>query len=98
MEDLDLTEQAALLSRGEVTPRELIEASIARIDKFEPQLSAITTRQFEQALIAADNLPKGTLLGGAPFLHKDLLDVPGFTRSDGAHRIYNDQFGVWVEF
>ena len=36
MEDLDLTEQAALLSRGEVTPRELIEASIARIDKFEP--------------------------------------------------------------
>ena len=46
---LDATAQAELVRRGEVTPLELVDAAIARIEKLDPELGAVITRQFERA-------------------------------------------------
>lgn len=83
--NFDLTGQAALIAKGEATPLQLVDAAIARSEAQEPKLNALTTRCFEAARETAQNMPSDTPLGGLPFLHKDLLDVVGFARSDGAH-------------
>ena len=40
---------AARVRRGEVTPRELVEAAIRRIEARDPAVNAVTTRFFERA-------------------------------------------------
>ena len=52
MEDLsrlDAVAQAELVRRGEVTPRELVDAAIARIERLNPQLNAVIHPRFERA-------------------------------------------------
>ncbi len=69
----DLTEQAALVRRGEVSALELVDAAIARLDG-APELNVLVHRQFDQARrAAAGPLPKGPL-AGVPFLLKDLAE------------------------
>jgi amidase len=69
---LDATAQAALVGRGEVTPRELVEAAIRQIEKLNPQLNAVITPMFDLALETATRLlPTGPFMG-VPFLLKDL--------------------------
>jgi amidase len=70
---LDATAQAELIRRGEVTPREMCDAAIARIEKLDSELGAVVIRQFERARAAADapDLPDGPFRG-VPFLLKDL--------------------------
>jgi amidase len=70
---LDATAQAELVRRGEVTPLELVDAAIARIEKLDPELGAVITRQFERAraAAAAPDLPQGPFRG-VPMLLKDL--------------------------
>ena len=82
---LDLTGQATLLADGEVTSLELVDAAIARMEADEPRLNALTTRNFEAARAAAQTAGGQSPLGGLPFLHKDLVDVVGFPRSEGGH-------------
>ena len=83
--DMDLTAQAALVAAGEVSPLQLVDAAIARIEATEPTLNALTTRRFEQAREAAQATATDTPLAGVPFMHKDLVDVAGFPRSEGGH-------------
>jgi aspartyl-tRNA(Asn)/glutamyl-tRNA(Gln) amidotransferase subunit A len=70
---LDATAQAELVRRGAVTPLELVDAAIARIEKLDPELGAVITRQFERARAAAvaPDLPQGPFRG-VPMLLKDL--------------------------
>ena len=91
MENLDLTAQVALLKARDISASELIEASIAKAEKLEPTLNALTTKRFEEALVEADHTDPNTLFAGAPFLHKDLVDVPGFPRTDGTHPALHQQ-------
>lgn len=71
-DELDATALAALVSAGEVTPTELIEACIARIDARDPDLNAVVSKQYDQArAAAATGLPEGPFRG-VPFLLKDL--------------------------
>ena len=46
---LDATAQAELVRRGEATPLELVDAAIARIERLDPELGSVITRQFERA-------------------------------------------------
>src|SRR3954453_11458405 len=46
---LDATAQADLVRRGDATPRELVEAAIARIDALNPQLDAVIRTRFDAA-------------------------------------------------
>ena len=69
---LDATAQADLVRRGEVSPKELAEAAIARIDAVNPQLNAVIRTRFDAARLEADGeLPDGAFRG-VPILFKDL--------------------------
>lgn len=64
---------AALVAAGEVTPRELVEAAIARAAAVNEDLNAIIHPLYESALAAAGaEGPRGPLWG-VPFLTKDLM-------------------------
>jgi amidase len=69
---LDATEQASLVRRGEVSPTELVEAAIGRIEAVNPRLDAVVRTRFGQARAeAAGELPDGRFRG-VPILYKDL--------------------------
>ncbi len=68
---LDAHDQAELVRKREVTPRELVDAAIARIERLNPTLNAVVTPMFDEARAAVDSLPDGPLMG-VPTLLKDL--------------------------
>jgi amidase len=62
----------------EVTPRELVELFLGRIEALDPQLNAFRTTFAEQALAEADALTElGGPLAGVPIAVKDDLPVAG---------------------
>jgi amidase len=71
---LDAIAQAELVARGEITPLELVDAAIQRIQKLNPQLNAVITPLFEKARrqAKAPDLPVGPFRG-VPFLVKDVV-------------------------
>ncbi|HEX2285781.1 MAG TPA: amidase [Mycobacterium sp.] len=82
---MDATDQAALVANREVTPGELLEAAIERIEQANPSLNAVVIEWFDHARsVAADqNLPVGPFRG-VPFLLKDLYaSFAGQTMSNG---------------
>jgi amidase len=69
---LDATAQADLVRRGEVSPRELLEGAIARIEAVNPKLDAVIRTRFDAARQEAEGgLPDGPFRG-VPMLFKDL--------------------------
>jgi amidase len=71
----DATELAALVRSRDVTPRELVEEAIARIERLNPQLNAVIHPMYDEARrIAAAPLSAGPFTG-VPFLLKDLLSA-----------------------
>lgn len=82
---LDATAQAELVRGGVVTPIELVEAAIARIERHNPQLNAVITPLFDEARAAATapDLPNGPFRG-VPLLLKDYLcEVAGTPYTEG---------------
>lgn len=69
----DALHLAELIRGAELSPREAVEDAIARIEKLEPLLNALTSTVFDEALAQADspNLPDGPFKG-VPLLLKDL--------------------------
>jgi amidase len=71
----DATEQAELVKKKRVTPIELVDAAIERIERLNPAINAVITTAFEQARESAiSKLPEGPFTG-VPFLLKDLTAV-----------------------
>jgi amidase len=69
---LDATAQAELVRNGDVTPLELVDAAIERVEALNPQLNAVIHELFEEGREAArGQLPDGPFKG-VPFLLKDL--------------------------
>jgi amidase len=70
---LDAVAQAQLVRRGEVSPLELCDAAIARIERWNPTLNAVVAPLFDEARAAAASpaLPDGPFRG-VPFLLKDV--------------------------
>lgn len=70
---LDAVAQADLVRRGEVSPLELLDGAIARIEKLNPQVNAVITPLFDKAREQARSgrIPDGPFRG-VPFLLKDL--------------------------
>jgi len=71
---LDATGQAELVRAGSVSPLELVDAAINRIEKLNPELNAVIHPRFDQARADA----RAATLGDGPFrgvptLFKDLL-------------------------
>ncbi|HSG91789.1 MAG TPA: amidase [Pseudomonadales bacterium] len=81
---LDATAQAALVRDGQVSPLELVDAAIARIERIDGRINSVVTPLFEQARDRArDSLPDGPLRG-VPWLVKDLDDLAGAPTSSGS--------------
>lgn len=82
---LDAVGQAELVRRGEITPVELIEAAIVRIERLNPLLNAVVICEFERALDAARRgLPSGPFTG-VPYLLKDLaIEWEGVRFTEGS--------------
>jgi amidase len=87
---LDALAQAELVRTGEATSVELVEATIAGIDKLNPELNAVVVRMFEQALDAAAGPLPGGPLSGVPFLLKDLGAAYGGVRQTSGSRALAD--------
>ena len=68
---LDATAQAALVRDGEISPRELVDAAIARIERVDPQLGSVIHRAFDAARTAAAQVGDGPFRG-VPLLMKDI--------------------------
>jgi amidase len=75
--DLSAVEQAGLIRRGELSARELVEASQRRIDQLNPALGAFVATCGERALAEAEEIAAGDprALCGVPVGIKDLLSA-----------------------
>jgi amidase len=73
------TELAALVRSGELAARELVEASLRRIDELQPSLNAFTHIAHDAALSAADGIGAGDHrpFAGVPLAIKDNRPVAG---------------------
>ena len=85
------TELAALLRAREVSARELLDASLARIERIDPRLNAIVTLDADGARAAADaadaRLAAGDPVGplhGLPVAHKDTHATGGMRTTWGS--------------
>ena len=83
--DLDAVALAELVSRGEVTPIELVDAAIERLEAVNGDLNAVITPMYERAREeAASREPEGAF-AGVPFLVKDFLaEVEGVRLAEGS--------------
>jgi amidase len=83
--DYDGLGLAELVKTGEVTPTELLDAAIERIERHNGALNAVVHKAYDEAKqTAAGALPEGPFKG-VPFLIKDLgLKVKGWPRTSGS--------------
>jgi amidase len=85
---LDATAQAALVRSREVTPVELVEGAIARIETLNPLLNAVVTTAFDEGLDAARDLraDDDAPFTGVPILLKDLVtECAGMRFTEGSY-------------
>jgi amidase len=70
---LDASAQAERVRSRELSPRELVDAAVARAERLDPRLGFLVSERFERARAeAAGALPDGPFRG-VPFLVKDLI-------------------------
>src|ERR1700722_18235005 len=83
--DYDGLGLAELAAKGEVSPAELVEAAIERIERHNGVLNAVVHKAYDEArATAAGDLPDGPFKG-VPFLIKDLgVSVAGWPKSHGS--------------
>jgi amidase len=93
---LPATELVRLVRAKELSVREVMEAHLARIERFNGQVNAIVTltaeRAMDQARAADDALARGEEpgpLAGLPVAHKDLFLTEGVRTTFGS-LVYND--------
>ncbi|MCU0979263.1 MAG: amidase [Pirellulaceae bacterium] len=84
--DHDAVALADLVRRGEVSPLELTEAAIARVEKVNGALNAMQLARYERALAEAATKRKG-LFAGVPTLMKDNTDLRGLPTGHGSRAV-----------
>src|SRR5262249_15733125 len=71
-ERFDMMGLAELIAKRAVTAREVLDAAIERIDRWNPKVNAVVQRMDDEARRQVDGgLPSGPL-SGAPYMLKDL--------------------------
>lgn len=86
----DATGLAHLVRRREVTPLELVDEAVVRIERHNPKLNAVVYKAFDEARkTARRSLPDGPFKG-VPFLIKDIsLPVAGWPMTNGSAFLRN---------
>jgi len=92
---LTATEAVARLKSREISPLDLVEASIARITEVEPMVNAMPIQCFDRARAQARSFSKadagpGALLAGLPISVKDLDEVSGVRHTNGGSVIFEE--------
>jgi Asp-tRNA(Asn)/Glu-tRNA(Gln) amidotransferase A subunit family amidase len=89
-EAYDAVGLAELVRRGTVTPADLLDAAIERVEARNPTVNAVVTKLYDhgRAAIAA-GLPDGPLRG-VPFLLKDLTATLAGARTTRGSRFFAD--------
>jgi Asp-tRNA(Asn)/Glu-tRNA(Gln) amidotransferase A subunit family amidase len=89
--DLTASEARALIGRKQLSPTELTESCIARIDAIDPAVNAIVARDFDRARAAAAAATTAVTSGiplaplhGLPIAIKDLENVAGLRTTYGS--------------
>ncbi|GAB2684187.1 amidase [Saccharopolyspora gloriosae] len=78
---------AELIGAGEVSAGEVLDAALARAERVNPRLNAITQRLDDRARERVRDTPAGPL-GGVPFLLKDLnQEIAGLPTSGGSRSL-----------
>ena len=84
MDPLTLTQASEHIASGEVSPVELVETAVARIEQHDGQIGAFSARTVDSALSearrAADRIARGDVLSplhGIPIAVKTLIDRAG---------------------
>jgi len=97
LHDLPLVELAGLIAAGKVSPVDLVETLIRRIEEYDAQTHAFITRTFDlarrQARDAENEIAAGRYRGplhGIPFGLKDIYDTQGILTS-GHSRVFIDR-------
>ncbi|GAA4103187.1 amidase [Nocardioides kongjuensis] len=87
----DAIATAAAIRCGETSAREVVEESIRRIEKLDPQLNAMVGTRYDEALAEVDaGLPDGPLTG-VPVVIKSLAaDVAGLPTTGGSRLFADD--------
>jgi amidase len=98
---LTATEQAGLIRRREVSPVEVVEVYLERIDNLDPQLNAFVTVSADEALAEArraESTSADRPFHGVPLPIKDMTDTAGLrtTYSSRAFRDYVPKADVAV--
>jgi amidase len=78
-----------LLRSREVSPRELLEEAITRIEQVNPDLNAVVERLYDAARATADRPGEGRF-GGVPFATKNLLAAVQGVRLTSGSRFFRD--------
>jgi len=82
---------AELVRKGEVTPGELCQEAIDRIERVNPQINAVVTPMYEEGRKTAAECSTDGPFAGVPFLLKDLLAAyAGVPMSQGCKALKND--------
>ena len=85
---LDATDLATLVRKKQVSPAELVEAAIERIEERNPPLNAVVARSYDRARQQArGSIPDGPF-SGVPFLLKDMLAIEGGSCTTNACKFF----------
>jgi amidase len=93
--------QTELLRAGEVSPRELVETYLRRIERLDPDLNAFRKVLAERALVEADQAAARLRGGderpllGVPVAIKDDLGIAGEARTDGTNAYGDPEREDW---
>jgi len=74
---LTIADLQSVLRRGDVSPREVIDALRARIDAIDPEIGAYLSLDMEAATQQAEKSNVDLPLGGLPLAIKDIINVMG---------------------
>lgn len=91
----DATALGELVRKKSVSPLELVDAAIARIERLDTQLNTVSAEGFEQARKRARemNTPTGAF-AGVPYLIKDLMEYPSLPFESGS-RMFKGNVSDW---
>lgn len=98
--DLSATEARALIGARRLSPVELTQSCIARIEAVDPAINAMVARDFDGALAAARGIEADVMAGrplgplaGLPLGVKDLIDAKGLPTTFGS-TIFKDNIAT----
>lgn len=82
--EYDATALADFIRKGELSPFELLENVISKIENVNPQINAVIDRYYETAKSKLANIDYSSRFCGVPFLIKDMLEIKGIKTTMGS--------------